>query len=260
MTKITVLEPYVDDRANEIRYDGHLDGDIEILFRGSGNTLVVAKDAKLKKFHVTFDCSNGHFEIGGNDGKITGFGGSFRVGQDARIVIGRNVSATNPCHISAVEGCTVTIGDDVMFASGNEIRADDGHPIFDVKTGLRVNPARPITIGNHVWVGGRVVLLAGASIGAGSVLGWGSVVKGRIPNNVIAVGVPAKVVRKNIAWERPHLSLVKPYYKPDASTIKKSAYWHLTADPDQQVNPVRLLLGRARRFAGRVRRRLLKRN
>lgn len=46
------------------------------------------------------------------------------------------------------------------------------------------------------------------------------------------VGIPARIVRRNIAWERPHLSLTKPYYKPDASTVQKSASWNLTIEDE----------------------------
>lgn len=176
-----------------------------------------------------------------------------RVGQDARIVLGRNVSATSRVGFSAVEGVTVSVGDDVMFATGVEVRADDGHPIFDVRTGRRANPARPITVGNHVWVGWGAVLLAGTTIGDGSVVGMHAVVKGRFPNNCIVAGVPARIVRRDIAWERPHLSLAKPYYKPDASTVRRSPYWNLTQDDEPTVT------GRGRGATRRLLRRVLPR-
>jgi hypothetical protein len=49
--------------------------------------------------------------------------------------------------MSATEGTTIVIGDDVMFASHNQVRADDAHPIFDVRTGQRVNVSKSIEIG-----------------------------------------------------------------------------------------------------------------
>ena len=107
-------------------------------------------------------------------------------------------------------GDEITIGDDVMFASDVQVRCDDGHPIFDVPTGLRVNVSRSITIGAHVWLGLRSAVLGGVSIGAGTVVGLGSIVTKDLPNNVIAVGTPAKIVRRDIAWERPHLTLPRP--------------------------------------------------
>jgi acetyltransferase-like isoleucine patch superfamily enzyme len=74
------------------------------------------------------------------------------------------------------------------------------------------------------------MILGGSSIGDGSVVGLGSIVKGSFPNNCILAGSPAKTVRRDIAWERPHLTLNKPFYKPDASCVKKSDYWNKTVD------------------------------
>lgn len=59
--------------------------------------------------------------------------------------------------------------------------------------GLEV--ARPIQIGNNVWIGAGTTVLAGVTIGDNTVIGAGSVVKKDIPPNVVAVGVPCKVLR-----------------------------------------------------------------
>ncbi|MBI4944284.1 MAG: acyltransferase [Actinobacteria bacterium] len=207
---------------------------------------------RLADLRIQFDCDDGLVEIGPRAG-VPALRANMRVGQDARIVLGRNVSATSRVGFSAVEGTTVTVGDDVMFASDIQLRADDGHPIFDVRTGRRANPARPITVGDHVWVGWGAVLLAGTTVGDGSVVGMHAVVKGRVPNNCVVAGVPARVVRRDIAWERPHLSLSKPYYKPDASTVERSPYWNLTQD-----DALPTVTGRGR-TARRVLRRVLPR-
>jgi acetyltransferase-like isoleucine patch superfamily enzyme len=248
LTVTTELTAYNDDKGNRVEYDGPPVPNVKINFTGSNNRVVVAVPAKLRNLNVDLNCDNGTLTIGEHpDGPA--FGGSIRVGQDSTVSIGRNVSSTNGVVISAVEGTTVTIGDDVMFASENQIRADDGHPIFDVTSGKRVNRSRDITIGNHVWLAWGATVLGGAAVGDGTVIGYGSVVTRSIPNNCVAAGIPAKVVRRNIAWERPHLSLTKPYYKPDASTVKKSAYWNLTEEPARPApRPV------WERAAGRMRR------
>lgn len=252
MAIVSELEPYKDDAGNEIVYGGPPISHVRIKFTGSHNRLVIADGAKLGKLTIDFDCDNGECVIGASQG-VPAFAGSIRVGQDSRVHIGSNVSVTTPVAMSATEGSSIRVGDDVMFASNNQVRADDGHPIFDVVSAKRVNVSRDITIGSHVWVGFGAAILGGSVIGDGSVIGMNAVLKGRVPNNVIAVGSPAKVVRKNIAWERPHLSLVKPYYKPDASTIKRSTkYWNLTAE-DGGTPP---LSGRVRLLTVRVARRL----
>ncbi|MET0871100.1 MAG: DapH/DapD/GlmU-related protein, partial [Paeniglutamicibacter terrestris] len=56
--------------------------------------------------------------------------------------------------------------------------------------------AKPITIGENVWIGGGATILPGVSIGENSVIGAGSVVTRDVPANVVAVGNPARVMKK----------------------------------------------------------------
>lgn len=235
--KTVSLAPYADDAGNRIEYTGAPSEAVKITFRGSNNVARIDADARARKLSVDFNGSNGTFELGSNP-KKRGFSASVRVGQDAVVRIGDGVSSTSGVLISAVEGVTVDVGDDTMFASNNQVRADDGHPIFDVRTGKRVNDAGSISIGPHTWVGIGAIVLAGVSIGEGSVIGANSIVTRSVPNNVIAVGSPAKVTRKDIAWERPHLGLTEPFYKPDASTVEMSKYWRLTDSPDPAADVV----------------------
>lgn len=246
------LSPYKDERGNCIKYDGPLNENIVVTFRGSNNNVTVHETAHVTKLNIDFNSNNGTFSLGGNPHR-RGFSGGVRIGEDATVIIGHNVSSTAGVIISAVEGATVKIGGDVMFASQNQVRSDDGHPIFDVVSGLRVNPARNVTVGNHVWLGYGAMVLAGVEIGDGSVIGAGSIVTRTIPNNVVAAGVPASVIRTNIAWERPHLGLVAPFYKPDSSTVTKSPFWKMTTDPAvaQSQTTAGKLTRRLRRIFGK---------
>lgn len=231
VNKLTALTNYQDDHGNIIQSPTKFDKNIEIKIRGKNNRIIVDPKARIAKLLVTFDCDNGTLIIGPNSKR--GFQMNIRIGQDATVKIGADLTTTTMPKVSAVEGVTVSFGDDVMIASQNQFRADDGHPIFDVRTGKRVNHAKDIKVGNHVWIGAQATLLAGAEVGDGSVIGFGSIVTKKIPNNCIAVGSPARVVRRNIAWERPHLSFVAPPYKPDVSTVEKSdAYWNETDVPE----------------------------
>lgn len=56
--------------------------------------------------------------------------------------------------------------------------------------------AKPITVGNNVWIGGNVVVLHGVTIGDNVVIGAGSIVNKNIPSNSVAVGNPCKVIKK----------------------------------------------------------------
>ncbi|WP_370544404.1 acyltransferase [Frondihabitans sp. VKM Ac-2883] len=228
---IRELKAFEDDRGNRIEYTGEHAREVKITIRGENNRIAIDSTARLGRFVVDMDCDNGSLTIGAGQGAPP-LNATIRIGQDSTVTIGDNVSSTNTCVISATEGTSVSIGNDVMLASQTQIRADDGHAIFDVETGDRVNVSRSISIGNHVWLGMGAAVLGGASIGDGTVIGYGSLVTRALPNNCVAVGTPAKVVRRNVAWERAHLSLSKPFYKPDASTVEKSSYWHMTEDPE----------------------------
>lgn len=250
------LVAYSDDRGNRVEYDGPPMPNVVIKFGGGNNRLVVASDARFLALNVDFDCNDGLVEIGGSSGPR--FAAAIRVGEQAVVTIGKNVSATTKVAMSAAEGTRISIGNDVMIASDVQIRCDDGHPIFDVRTGRRVNVSRSISIGAHVWLGLRSAVLGGVRIGEGSVVGMGSIVTKDLPNNVIAVGVPAKVVRRDIAWERPHLTMTAPYFKPDASTVKVTKkYWRPTEVPSEAKSPAktpsaaRILV---RRWRGKLRR------
>ncbi|UUX60391.1 acyltransferase [Glutamicibacter halophytocola] len=229
MLKLTELKNYSDEHGNRVDSSTVFSKNISITIRGRNNRILVDPKARIQKLIAVFDCDNGTLVIGSNSKQ--GFSMSIRIGEDSKVLIGNDVTTTSMCVVSAVEGATVTFGNDVMIASGNQFRSDDGHPIFDIHTGKRINPARDITIGNHVWFGAQAVALAGATVGDGSVIGFRSIVTKPIPNNCVAVGSPAKIVRRDIAWERPHLSFVAPPYKPDSSFVEThEEYWNPTLD------------------------------
>jgi len=230
MVKVNRLSAYTDEADNSIEYSGPpAGGQFEVVFKGRGNRIIAPTGVKIEYLSVHFDCDNGTLILGANS-NVGGIKASVRIGQDATVKFGNNVNMTGRCYISAMEGRTVSFGHDVMIAQENEFRSDDAHPIFDVDSGKRVNVSKNVVIGNHVWFAKGAVALSGARVGDGTVIGFRSLVNGPIPNNCVAVGSPAKIVRRNIAWERPHLSLVAPYYKNDASSVTKSQYWKRTED------------------------------
>jgi maltose O-acetyltransferase len=88
----------------------------------------------------------------------------------------------------------VIIGNDVMFAPGVQLYTAT-HPV-DKELRKTLEYGKPITIGNDVWIGGGTIILPGITIGNNCVIGAGSVVTKDVPDNSMAVGNPAKVIKK----------------------------------------------------------------
>ncbi|MGW4244650.1 DapH/DapD/GlmU-related protein, partial [Nocardia sp. NPDC004722] len=89
----------------------------------------------------------------------------------------------------------VTIGDDVSIGPRAQLLTAL-HPMTDHDLRReRWETAAPITIGDNVWLGGGVIVCAGVTIGAHTVVGAGSVVTRDLPEKVFAAGNPARVIR-----------------------------------------------------------------
>ncbi|MGO1590531.1 MAG: acyltransferase [Ancrocorticia sp.] len=253
MSTLTTLEPYEDEQGNRIEYSGPpVTKNIRIEFVGSNNVLKVGDPVKIAFLSVKFTADESLVEIAAATKNRTGLRFGLVLGQQSRITIGSNVGAASKAFVRASEGASVTLGDDCMLASSVEIRTDDTHAIYDIGTGLRTNPARDITIGEHVWIGKYAAIFGGVTIGSGSIIGFRSIVTKDVPNNAVAAGVPARVVRKNVAWERPNLDKNPLGTETMPSGQRKSeAFWNKTENSEPAV----VSLPKPGRFV-RVRRRI----
>ncbi|MCX2739631.1 sugar O-acetyltransferase [Pontibacter anaerobius] len=108
------------------------------------------------------------------------------------MVVGEKVFFNFNCVVLDV--MQVTIGSRTLFGPNVQVYTAT-HPINHVERASGLEFAKPITIGEDVWVGGSVVICPGVSIGSRSVIGAGSVVTKDIPADVFAAGNPCKVIR-----------------------------------------------------------------
>lgn len=160
--------------------DVHPDSTVgSILVVGHGNSIEIDRGCRLIG-SIVMKCSNGCIKIGE---KTTSMGLMLYMHEES----------------------TISIGEDCMFSGGIWMDVSDNHSIIDVDTGKRINPCRPIVIGNHVWVGRQVSIMKGTKIGNDAIIGAGSMVVGEIPANTLAVGSPARVLRNGVTWDRRRL-------------------------------------------------------
>lgn len=109
------------------------------------------------------------------------------------IEIGENFYSNH--NLIILDGNKVIFGDNVFIAP-NCAFYTAGHPIDVNRRNQGLEYAKPIKIGNNVWIGGNVVVLPGVTIGDNTVIGAGSIVTRDIPANVVAVGNPCRVIKQ----------------------------------------------------------------
>ena len=109
------------------------------------------------------------------------------------IEIGENFYTNHNCVI--LDGAKVTFGDNVFIAP-NCTFSTAGHPLDTEQRNQGLEYAYPITVGDNVWFGASVTVLPGVTIGSNTVIGAGSDVNRDIPDGVVAVGNPCRVLRK----------------------------------------------------------------
>lgn len=169
---------------------------------GNDNYISICKDCFVNDMYIRIRGNNNKLII--EDGVVfRGLGNSIWLeGNNNTIHIHKKTTFTRNIHLNAQErDVSIEIGEECMFSNTIIVRTSDSHPIYNEK-GERINLARSVVIGNHVWIAPSSTIMKGTIIGDNSIIGSNSVVTGSIPANCLAVGMPAKVVKTNIVWDR----------------------------------------------------------
>lgn len=154
--------------------------------RGHGNTIMLGDDcsAHLAELHIEGD------------------GNTIQLGNGVTM----HGRGSCPIHIAADEGSGVYIDEDCMIAHSVQMRSTDSHSIVDLN-GKRLNPARDVHIGRHCWLGMQSIILKGCVIEPNTMVAAGSVCGSHTErvSNCILAGNPAKVVKRDVNWDRKYL-------------------------------------------------------
>lgn len=165
---------------NEVRFaPGVRAHGVRVEVEGVGNRLILERDVALKHGGTIW---------------MRGEGCELRIGagttcEEVRLSVGER-------------GSRLIIGRDCMLAYDIEIRTSDGHSMLDAVTGARLNVARDVTIGDHVWIAAHAMVLKGVAIGDGSIVAAGAVVSRSVGVQVAVGGNPARVLREGVTWDR----------------------------------------------------------
>lgn len=194
-----------------------------VIRTGQGHTLV-ASNARMRGTRIEFYGTSGTIELGQDvrlyDCTIIMRGTAPRLVIDAetrlqgvrivvedqgsRLQIGSKTTMTGAV-LQAKEGGLVKLGSDCMVGSGAEVNNSDSHSLIEAESGKRLNPARDVVIGDHVWIGAGVWVSKGSQIGAHSVIAARSRVVGTLPKGVLAAGSPARIKREGVSWDRQRI-------------------------------------------------------
>jgi len=134
--------------------------------------------------------------------------------------------------ISISERSYVFIGDDAMFSQSVVIRTADPHLIFDCESGQRINPTKPVIIGDHVWLGQEVNVLKGVTIGSGSILAAGAMITKTLPSNAVAGGNPARVIKTGVFWSRTTVHAFRPLDTEASQHMSPTQFTYLPDNTD----------------------------
>lgn len=162
------------------------------------NSITIGKNIKMSGCRIIIKGNNNLLAIDNNT--VLRKATIEIIGNNCSIQIGKNCMIGQNCYLSTKEeNIHLIIKDDCGLSRNVKVMTSDGHPIF--QNNKRINNAKSILIDNHVWISDNVTILKGVTISSGSVIGINSTVTKNIPNNSIAAGNPAKVIKENIQWE-----------------------------------------------------------
>ncbi|WP_447866509.1 acyltransferase [Rahnella bonaserana] len=159
-------------------------------------SLEIGFSTKLISANITIK-SGGKLKIG----NLCEIRGRIIIEEGCTLEIGNGLVCNSPIKIQVAERGRVIIGNDCLFANA-QIFNSDLHSIFCDETGVRLNDARDVLIGDRVWLATNCLILKGTQIGPDCVVGAAAVVNGKYESNKIIAGNPAKVVKENITWSR----------------------------------------------------------
>lgn len=197
-------ESLSDSRNNIVAVFEHLRAPrLEISCAGSGNICVLGPNANVegKMNFSQNDCRiviSGHWKTRTIRLNVT------LLQNEQRFFFGSGGSAEGASASVRGKKSAVIIGDDCMLSWQVGFRPSDMHAIVDITSNSIINKAQDIIIHPHVWIGQSSLVLKGATINAGTIIGAKSLIPGNRTYDGMSIyaGNPARKIRANVTWDR----------------------------------------------------------
>ena len=133
------------------------------------------------------------------------FGGKASIGHGSKLSVRGHLDLGAGFNMTAestiVCAHRITIGNDCLVGWDTLMMDTDEHPLYD-REGVRLNPDKPIRLGDHVWIGCKCMLLNGASVPSHCVVAAGTLLKSAFEGeNQVIGGNPPTVLKQEVRWE-----------------------------------------------------------
>lgn len=191
---------YTSGKNNKILNKGGVKVGSRIQIAGNGNKLIMEKGCMLL---------NSLVKITGNNNEVILNANSYVSGAElwvenngCTIEIGERTFVGHHSHLACTEdGSRLIVGGDGMISSYVQIRTGDSHSIIDME-GNRINHAQSVIIGRHCWIGEGARVMKGVTLEGDDVVSTGAIVTKTFGKNVLLGGIPAKVLKDNVSWDK----------------------------------------------------------
>ena len=213
-----------------------------ISFKGHNNVLYCEGNVKIINSNFSFEGSNSIIYL--SSALNYQYSLNIIIYNESTFFIGRENNLSTPININIQENQNVIIGADCSISSGVNIRTADIHPIYDNQNKERVNYAKSVFIGDHVWIGHLAYISRGAKIGSGSIVENYTFIphNARVHSNSLVVGNPARVEKKDVFYIKEFLgyhnaenSLNTKNYKSDVFIYEHVENETLNLDQIDQI-------------------------
>ncbi len=186
--------------TNRINIKGAFLKKCRFRIKGANNIIEIGEKARLTNCTFTIFGSNCNIKIGGGSTIVSNV--SFWCEDDnSSIFIGQDFMMGSG-HIASTKGENIILDDDCMLSEDIEIRNGDSHAITN-DNNERINFAKPVVIGKHVWVTAHCKIMKGSKIPDNCIIGNSSLVAHKFKEtNAIYAGNPARLIKGNVNWNK----------------------------------------------------------